>query len=91
MRTTERGFSRIEFVDRRGVGCSLQASSLAMEDAVWLGCNNADPRTHSPREGWEPVPMPAEYVANTRMHLTREMVADLLPHLQKFVDEGSIR
>ena len=36
-RKTERGFERIDFVDFYDVPCSLQQSSLATEDAVWLG------------------------------------------------------
>lgn len=87
---TPRGFGRIEFTDRYGVECSLQKSSLATEDAIWLGCNEANPQTLIPGEGWKPVPMPEEYIANTRMHLTRKQVSELLPHLQKFVETGEI-
>jgi hypothetical protein len=43
-----------------------------------------------PGKGWKPVPMPAEYIANTRMHLTKKQVARLLPHLEKFIREGEI-
>lgn len=72
---TERGFSRVDFTDRYGMACSLQDSSLATEDAIWLGCN-------------EGLHHQGECLA--RMHLTREMVADLLPLLQRFVETGSI-
>lgn len=34
---TARGFSRIEFADYNGEMCSLQKSSLATEDCIWLG------------------------------------------------------
>lgn len=34
---TERGFVRGEFRDRYNMNCSIQASSLATEDCVWLG------------------------------------------------------
>jgi hypothetical protein len=30
------------------------------------------------------------YVANNRMHLTRDQVRDLLPLLQKFADTGEL-
>ena len=48
---TERGFEVIRFLDRYGVHCSLQASSLWDGEndkpgtgAVWLGCDDPDPR-----------------------------------------------
>lgn len=87
---TDRGFTRIEFTDRYNVACSLQESSLATEEAIWLGCNKAEPRVLVEGHGWQPIEMPTGYVANTRMHLTRDMVRELLPHLQRFVDEGTI-
>lgn len=35
-RKTERGFVLVEFLDRLYERCSLQKSSLATEDTVWL-------------------------------------------------------
>jgi hypothetical protein len=89
-RKTERGFSRIEFTDLYGVKCSLQKSSLATADAIWFGCNDADPKVLAPGPGWQPVPMPDEYIANTRMHLTAEMVSVLLPYLNRFAETGEL-
>lgn len=40
---TERGFSIIEFIDRYNTKCSLQKSSLATEDCIWLGCDDPKP------------------------------------------------
>ena len=37
LRRTERGFEIITFHDRYNQACSLQQSSLAFEDAIWLG------------------------------------------------------
>lgn len=65
----DRGFLRGEFTDRYGEKCSIQKSSLASEDCIWLGCNR-------PR--------------GARMHLTREMAADLIPLLQHFVETGDL-
>lgn len=87
---TERGFARIDFEDLYGIACSLQKSSLATADAIWLGCNDADPKVLIAGAGWQPIRMPDEYVANTRMHLSREQVIELLPHLQKFAETGEI-
>lgn len=69
---TSRGFDIAKFKDRYGADCSLQKSSLAGEDCIWLGLNGNDPE------------------AGSRMHLTREMVANLMPALQRFVDTGKI-
>lgn len=91
IRFTERGFAIIEFKDEYGKDCSLQKSSLATDDCVWLGVNDADPQILISGEGWRPLPLPKGEIAfHTRMHLTREMVKELLPHLQKFIDIGEI-
>lgn len=39
---TQRGFLRGEFTDRYGVKCSIQKSSLATEDAIWLGIDEIE-------------------------------------------------
>jgi hypothetical protein len=36
---TERGFVIYNFTDRYGFPCSLQRSSIATEDCIWLGVN----------------------------------------------------
>lgn len=98
---TARGFDRINFTDQYGVACSLQKSSLAFEDCIWLGCNEPDPKimawqaaAHgvqtSETTGWVPFPLPDEVLCNTRMHLSREQVAELLPYLQRFVETGEL-
>lgn len=96
MGKTGRGFARMEFTDRSGVTCSLQQSSLAFEDCVWFGCNDIGLRKFTPDVGWEDIvlengkPPGTTYLANTRMHLTREQVSLLLPHLKRFVRRGSL-
>lgn len=72
-----RGFLRADFVDMYGAECSIQESSLATEPALWLGANQG---THHHLTGG----------CLARMHLTREMVADLLPHLHRFVETGRL-
>jgi len=47
---TNRGFVRYEFDDRYGEPCSLQESSLAFEDAIWLGTNKDGNRMHLTKE-----------------------------------------
>lgn len=98
---TNRGFDLVEFTDRYGAECSLQKSSLATEDAIWLGVNDGNPQVlaskasslgvHTTVEtGWVPYPVPEEVLVTTRMHLTVEQVKALLPYLQRFVETGEI-
>ena len=87
---TNRGFDLIKFEDLYGVKCSLQKSSLATDDAIWLGCDELNAKKLIPGQGWVPVNIPDEIILSTRMHLNREQVQALLPHLQKFVEEGEI-
>lgn len=88
---TNRGFCLIKFSDRNGVECSLQKSSIATEDCIWLGCDDANPRVLVPGQGWRSMVMPEGYLADTRMHLTRKQVKRLIPHLVTFVETGEIR
>jgi hypothetical protein len=98
---TPRGFDCFEFDDRYGVRCTLQKSSLATEDAVWFGVNDASPKIMASQAaahgvqtretcGWVPYPVPDDVLLTTRMHLTREQVAALLPLLQHFADTGEL-
>lgn len=86
---TNRGFELIEFKDEYDIECSLQESSLASKRCIWLGCNKANPRVLVPGQSWQPVPMPADYIADTRMHLDEEQVKALIVHLQRWLDAGT--
>lgn len=99
---TARGFALIEFTDRYGVKCSLQKSSLASEDAIWFGVDDPEPKIMASEaaelgvvtdqlNGWVPYPIPGQVQLSTRMHLTREQVRELLPHLKAFADTGEIQ
>lgn len=96
MNKTERGFALHEFTDLYGVGCKLQKSSLATEDAIWLGAKEIGLKKFMPYAGgWKDVelemdPHGVNHIANTSMHLSREQVAALLPMLQQFVETGEI-
>lgn len=98
---TERGFSLIEFKDRYGVACSIQKSSLATEDAIWFGCDDANPQVlasdasslgveTTATTGWVPYPISDKVLLTTSMHLTREQVCELLPVLNYFAITGSV-
>lgn len=89
-RETQRGFAIAEFTDANDVECSLQKSSIAGTDMIWLGCSGANPKLLVQDKGWLPYPLPDAVSVTTRMHLTQEQVADLLPALQHFVDTGEL-
>lgn len=102
--STGRGFQVVKFKDRYGVGCSLQASSLADYEepgtsAVWLGPDEPNPQIMASQaaglgvktdatSGWIPYPLPKEVLTTTRMHLDREQVAELIEALQSWLDTG---
>jgi hypothetical protein len=77
LRKTERGFLRGQFTDRYNDECSIQKSSIADENCIWLGCEH---------ETFDSQGNPC----GARMHLTQQMTADLIPLLQKFVDTGEL-
>lgn len=97
---TARFFRVGTFKDRYKKECSIQESSLAEEACLWLGIDNAEPQimatdaiklgmdTKGQTTGWVPYPLPEEVTFNTRMHLTQEMVEELIPILAYFVKTG---
>jgi len=93
---TERGFGLGKFTDYYGIKCSIQKSSLADKDAIWLGVDDPEPKILACKvnggipDGWVDYPISKDVSLSTRMHLTREMVKELLPVLQKFVKTGDI-
>ena len=98
---TERGFAYVTFNDRYNTACSIQKSSLATEDAIWLGVNNANPIIMASQAkafgietdkttGWVPYPIPKEVLLSTSMHLNVEDVEKLIPILQNFVETGEV-
>jgi hypothetical protein len=98
---TGRGFAAIGFTDRYGSECSIQKSSIADDDAIWFGVDDASPKIlasdaakHGVNTcesvGWVEYPIPEDVLLATRMHLTRSQVRVLMPILQHFVDTGEI-
>ncbi len=97
---TARGFRLDEFTDRYGEKCSLQKSSLASEAAIWFGTEGRVCRMGP--NGWEEF-APEEFgqafgnpglenqvLVKSRMHLTQDMVRELLPALQHFAETGEL-
>jgi hypothetical protein len=92
MDKTARGFGIFSFIDRYNSKCSLQKSSLATEDCIWLGVDDANPQLFVPngQPSWSKYKIPDDVHLTTRMHLTIEQVKELLPILKKFVKTGEI-
>jgi len=104
---TKRGFALLEFKDRYGVSCSLQASSLAEyakpgTSAVWLGVDDPSPKVMASQApsvgiktaeitGWVPYQIPDCVSINTRMHLDRRQVKALIGHLQAWLEKGTFK
>jgi len=80
---TGRGFSHWAFDDIYGQHCSLQASSLASEGAIWIGVDNTGPDITG-------VNGTRNEDTRARMHLTRKQVEQLLPLLHRFVETGDL-
>jgi hypothetical protein len=89
---TERGFAKGKFTDLYGEKCSIQKSSLASDDAIWLGID--DPKLtvfeNASKGKYIETIMPENFSVSARMHLNREQVKALLPLLQKFVKTGEL-
>ena len=91
VKQTARGFDLAEFEDGNGERCSLQKSSAAERDMIWLGVNEPNPKIFpADGTGWHDYELPENVSCTTRMHLDRKQVAALLPHLQAFVETGDI-
>jgi len=73
---TERGFARINFKDCYGEQCSIQKSSLATDDAIWLGQDK--PTEHKTGD------------LTCRMHLTKADACRLISVLECFVEFGEL-
>ena len=98
---TARGFNLLQFKDFYGDTIDIQKSSIATDDCIWFGPSNANPQIMASKAsahgvetnetcGWVPFPVPDDVFLSTRAHLSREMVAELIPILQHFVDTGDL-
>ncbi len=99
---TDRGFPLITFKDAYNKSCSLQISSVADYDAVWLGIDDPDPMVLASRAGrvginttqttgWIPYPINTEVSITTRMHLNGEQVEMLIGQLQNWLENREFK
>ena len=89
---TEREFRYSKFIDLYGEICSIQKSSVATDVAIWLGIDRPKLTIFENVEMGKCLvtEIPENWMVNSRMHLSREQVAELLPILQKFVETGDL-
>ena len=90
---TNRGFALGEFVDYNGQKCTIQKSSLADADCIWVGVDDANPLimasdaarlglpTHGQSTGWVPYHIPKEVLLSTRMHINADMARALVAEM----------
>lgn len=86
-----RGFAMGKFKDRYGAECSIQKSSLATEDCIWLGIREVQHKKFpGDNTGWHDCELPTDVHCFARMHLSQQQVKDLLPLLHRFVKTGDL-
>lgn len=88
----QRGFEKGKFKDSYNNECSIQKSSAAMDDFIWLGIDKPKLTVFENENMGKYIEtvLPKTWMVDSRMHLSREQVAELLPILKKFVDTGEL-
>lgn len=86
---TNRGFELLQFYDCHDELCDIQRSSLATEDAIWLGNHLPNPKIMANKTpqggiGWVDYPLSKDVLIRHRMHLTRKQCISLSFRLLKF-------
>lgn len=89
---TPRGFEIGKFKDSYNNCCSIQKSSSAMDDYIWFGIDNPKLTVFENENMGKYVEttLPKNWSVDSRMHLSREQVSEILPILQKFVETGEL-
>ncbi|MCR5224919.1 MAG: hypothetical protein K6C34_02445 [Alphaproteobacteria bacterium] len=104
---TARGFEVKHFKDTYDLDCSIQESSSAEEEKIWLGVHNAPIKIMvkdidafracniipegANAHSWCTVELPEEALVESRMHLNQEQAQWLIDELQYFVDNGYLK
>ena len=103
---TNRGFGHIEVELRHGEQLSIQKSSLATENAIWMGAAEENVKAFIPSEERAPyfdwvdidvrelIKMKHSrvdgIVTNTRVEITQEKMKELLPIFKHFAETGEL-
>lgn len=89
---TKRGFAIYKFKDSYGKECSIQKSSAAADDFIWLGIEKPSLSVFEDENMGKYITteLPKNWMVDSRMHLNKEQVKELLRLLEKFVETGEI-
>ena len=98
---TERGFPIVLFEDYYENKCSVQISSAACYEAIWIGVDEANPQVMASMAsrvgvdtkettGWVPYPIPDCVNLTTRMYLTRKQAGKLAKILRHYCKTGEL-
>ena len=97
METTIRGFELIKFQDSYGAKCSLQKSSSAEVDKIWLGIDEPEIKVMTTKQGWQDINLAhligvpeKDLLVSSRMHLSQDDVKKILPALIHFAEFGDV-
>lgn len=95
--------TKCEIQQSSGVGDYPDAFKRPGSSLLWIGTADADPKIMKSQavelgiplpagevSGWMPYPIPSEVLMNTRMHLNREQVAELVKTLTTWLKTGSL-
>ena len=85
--TTVRGFALNTLTDNYGNEFSVQKSSAASDDFVWVGVDDPRVQVGPP---WQPFEMPANALIHSRAHLTREQAREVATALMRFAETGEL-
>lgn len=84
---TERGFALNTLTDGYGNEFSVQKSSSATDDFVWVGVTRPRVEVGPP---WRPFEMPPNASIWSRAHLTREQAREVGEALLRFAETGKL-
>lgn len=77
---TNRGFAYVSFKDLYNRGCSIQLSSIATAQCIWLGVDDEPVNLNDPEGPRQPV--------HARMHLNAKQAKQLCKLIKKFLKEN---
>lgn len=75
-RKSSRGYAFMEFRDFNGESCSIQESSLATKNCLWLGCDH------------ETIHQVTGDPCGARMHIDLKLAKRIVRTLQHWIDTG---
>lgn len=80
------------FKDDHDQDCILKKSSSSLEDKIWFGVTNPKLMVYENNSKGKCIvtDMPSTFSVNSKMHLTRSQVKELLPYLENFVNTGNL-